>query len=201
MQRKHQFFVILLLVIIFILVLHPFASLSTNQPQHQQIERTQNDTSFLHSNTYLNSSLNTYRPEIKNEYNIRLNGLVSNSGIDFPHTLPKPTYSLQQVGILTRVNSTMPEKEPVILPLMARELTTRRGRWNYYSMNDKYHMIQLPVYLKQGNTKRTGTTRNCTDENGCEELFTGDIVSIEGYNEDFKVSIYERNNVMYSPVL
>ena len=92
----------------------------------------------------------------------------------------------RQVGILTRLNG----KEETILPLMGRPLFTRRDKWNFYTMNDKNNMIKLPITFKG---------RSCTDEYGCDNLYNGDTVFVEGYNDAFKVTAYDNQMLRYLP--
>tara|TARA_Y100001970_G_scaffold288120_1_gene414495 strand:- start:1413 stop:1988 length:576 start_codon:yes stop_codon:yes gene_type:complete len=91
----------------------------------------------------------------------------------------------RQVGILTRNNG-----GETILPLMGRPLQTNRDKHQFYTMNDKNHMIKLPI-SKNG--------RSCTGEYGCDDLFNGDTVYVEGYKDSFKVTMYESNVPRYIP--
>ena len=93
----------------------------------------------------------------------------------------------RQTGLLTRVSG-----KETMLPLMGRPLHTNRNKWQYYSMSDKNNSIKLPV-------SRNG--RSCTNEYGCDELFNGDTIYVEGYNDAFKVVIYETNEPRYIPYL
>ena len=93
----------------------------------------------------------------------------------------------RQVGILTRING--PE---TILPLMGRPTITNRDKWNFYCMSDKNQAIKLPV---------TNAGKSCTSEYGCDNLYNGDTVYVEGYNDAFKVTMYDNNTIRYIPVL
>jgi len=93
--------------------------------------------------------------------------------------------SYRQVGILTRSNG-----NETILPLMGRPLDNARGKWQFYTMSDKHMSVKLPV-SKNG--------RSCTGEYGCNDLYNGDNVYVEGYNDAFKVTIYENNTPAYIP--
>jgi hypothetical protein len=94
----------------------------------------------------------------------------------------------RQVGILTRING----KEETILPLMGRPLFTRRDKWNFYTLNDKNNMIKLPITVKG---------RSGTDEYGCDNLYNGDTIFVEGYNDAFKVTTYDNQVMRYLPSL
>lgn len=94
----------------------------------------------------------------------------------------------RQVGILTRLNG----NDETILPLMGRPLFARRDKWNFYTLNDKNNMIKLPVTVKG---------RSGTDENGCDNVYNGDTVYVEGYNGVFKVTAYDNQVMRYLPTL
>jgi len=102
-----------------------------------------------------------------------------------------PTQSVntnyRQIGILTRVNGT-----ETILPLLGRPLFTNRDKWNFYTMNDKNGMIKLPVRFKN---------KSCTSCQGCDNLYSGDTVYVEGYSDTFRVTIYDNNTLEYIPSL
>jgi hypothetical protein len=93
----------------------------------------------------------------------------------------------KQKGILTRLSG-----EETILPLMARPLYSNRQKWQYYTMSDKNNSVKLPV-VKNG--------KSCTNEYGCDEIFSGDNVYVEGYNDTFKATVYENNSAEYIPFL
>jgi hypothetical protein len=104
-----------------------------------------------------------------------------------------PTQSVdtnyRQVGILTRVKGK--EKE-TILPLMGRPLFTNRDKWNFYTMNDSNNAVKLPITFKG---------RSCTSEYGSDNLYSGDVVFVEGYNEAFKVTAYDNQVMRYIPFI
>lgn len=106
--------------------------------------------------------------------------------INIPTQSVDSTY--RQVGILTRTNGDGEN----ILPLMGRPLFTNRDKWNFYTMTDKNHMIKLPI---------THKGRSCTNEYGCDNMYNGDTVYVEGYNDAFKVTMYDNNTMRYIPYL
>jgi hypothetical protein len=92
----------------------------------------------------------------------------------------------RQIGILTPVSG----NEERILPLMGRPLFTRRDKWNFYTLNDKNNMIKLPVKVRG---------QSGTSEYGCDNVYNGDTVYVEGYKEAFKVTAYDNNVTRYLP--
>ena len=90
-----------------------------------------------------------------------------------------------QIGILTRNDDS-----ETILPLMGRPLHSNRNKWQYYTMSDKNNSVKLPV-SKNG--------RSATQEYGVDELFNSDTIYVDGYNDAFKVTIYDNNQPQYIP--
>lgn len=94
----------------------------------------------------------------------------------------------KQVGIAKNNNNTA----SIILPIMGKQLIASRNTWQYYAMSDQNNSIRLPMSFKG---------KNCMDEYGCDELTTGDTVYIEGYDDVFFVTIYERNQYSYNNII
>ena len=57
-------------------------------------------------------------------------------------------------------------------------------------MNDKNNMIKLPITFKN---------KSCTSEQGCDNLYDGDSIYVEGYKETFNVTMYDNNVIRYIP--
>jgi hypothetical protein len=93
----------------------------------------------------------------------------------------------KQIGILTRLSG-----EETILPLMGRPMYSNRQKWQFYTLSDKNNSVKLPI-SKNG--------KSCTGDYGCDELFSGDSVFVEGYNDAFKATIYENNTPEYIPYI
>ena len=123
---------------------------------------------------------------------LRDDRVFNNSNYDGPKVpINVPTQSLdtnyRQIGILTRVNG-----GEAILPLMGRPLFSNRDKWNFYTMNDKNAMIKLPITFKN---------KSCTSDQGCDNVYNGDTVYVEGYNDIFRVTVYDNNVMQYIPYL
>ena len=96
-----------------------------------------------------------------------------------------------QIGILTRTKD-MTDKE-MILPLMGRKLTIGLDKWQYYTVsNTGVVNTRLPIRF-QG--------RSCTSDQGCNYLNSGDMVYVEGYDDIFRVTIYENTQFQYIPYI
>ena len=133
-----------------------------------------------------NIFMNPFAPPLKNG-----NFFPSNSGD--PRGIPININtrgfdtSYRQVGILTRSGG--PE---MILPLMGKPLYSSRDKWNYYTMSNENNMVKLPITYKN---------KSCTNEYGCDSLYNGDMVYVEGYNDTFKVTVYDNQVMRYIPYL
>jgi len=97
--------------------------------------------------------------------------------------------SYRQIGILTPLNGSSKDN---ILPLMGRPLFTRRSLWQYYTISNQHNNVKLPVSVKG---------RSGLNENGVDEIYSGDTVYVEGYNDAFKVTKYENDTIKYLPFL
>ena len=138
--------------------------------------------SYSFSNIENDILLNPYSAPLMNQ-----NFLPSpNKGIPINIPTQSVDTSYRQVGILSRSNSEN------ILPLMGKPLFTNRDKWNYYSMSDKNNMIKIPINFKG---------KSATNEYGVDRLYNGDQVYVEGYNDAFKVTIYDNQQMQYIPYL
>ena len=89
----------------------------------------------------------------------------------------------RQVGLLTRNNGS-----ETMLPLFGRPLHNNRNKWQYYASKENNNMLKLPI-SKNG--------RSCMNEYGCDELYNGDTLYVEGYKDAFSATIYETNHMYY----
>lgn len=131
--------------------------------------------------------LNPYTPPLRDDryYNMGLSSLGAGMGGGIPINVATRSVNsaYRQVGILTRVNG--PE---TILSLMGRPLFPSQDKWQFYTMSDKNQSVKLPVTYKK---------RSCTSDQGCDNIYNGDTVYVEGYNDAFKATIYD-NAIQYS---
>lgn len=102
---------------------------------------------------------------------------IRTQGFDSPY---------RQVGILTSTNG-----QEQILALMGRPVLSNRDQWQYYTMSEKNN-IKLPVSVKG---------KSCMNEYGCDKIYDGDTVYIQGYNNVFRATIYDNDTLRYIPVV
>jgi hypothetical protein len=93
----------------------------------------------------------------------------------------------RQLGIMTATNT-----KGKIISLMGRPLFTNRDKWQYYTISDQNNNIKLPI-------SRNG--KSCTNEYGCDKLYNGDTVYIEGINEPYRITMYDNDTIKYLPFI
>lgn len=94
-------------------------------------------------------------------------------------------YSYKQMGILT--------SNDLILPLLGKPHINGRDKWNYYTISNTGSLnTKLPIRVRG---------KTCTNEYGCDEIFTGDAIYVEGYNRQFIATVYENNTYNYDPFI
>ena len=146
--------------------------------------------SWPYNNLPNDTLLNPYAPPLRDERYLipRINGVPPGAvPINIPTNVGAVDTQYRQLGILTSTNS-----KGKIIPLMGRPLFTNRDKWQYYTMSDQNNSVKLPV-------SRNG--RSCTNEYGCDRLFNGDTIYIEGLNEPYRVTMYDNDTIKYLPFL
>jgi len=93
----------------------------------------------------------------------------------------------RQMGIITPLNGTSKDN---ILPLMGRPLFTNRDKWQYYTISNQHNNVKLPISFKG---------RSALNDYGVDQIFDGDTIYVEGYNEPFRVTVYENDTIKYLP--
>jgi len=97
--------------------------------------------------------------------------------------------SYRQMGIITPLNGISKDN---ILPLMGRPLFTNRDKWQYYTISNQHNNVKLPISFKG---------RSALNDYGVDQIFNGDTVYVEGYDDAFKVTIYENDTIKYLPFI
>jgi hypothetical protein len=121
---------------------------------------------------------NPYAPPLRDD---RYHDAVIPIPINVRTQGPPVNVNYRQVGLLTRVNG-----KETMLPLMGRPLQKNRDKWQFYTMSDKNNSIKLPISFRK---------KSCTSEYGCDNIYNGDTVYVEGYKDAFRATIYD-NAVM-----
>ena len=206
-ENYSMFFLIICIVIIFYLIYSNFKGQNitvNNSPSEKiVIKDTQRENvggfgnwfgGFIPSWPYTNLPsdplLNPYAPPLRDEryfvpgFNNIPPGAIP---INVSTNIGAVDTTYRQLGILTPTNGASKDN---IIPLMGRPLFTNRDKWQYYSTSNQHNNVKLPV-------SRAG--KSCTNEYGCDKLYNGDTVYIEGVNEAYKVTTYDNDVIKYLP--
>jgi hypothetical protein len=73
-----------------------------------------------------------------------------------------------------------------------KSFSDQKNRDNLKIEYCKNNNIQLPV-------SRNG--KSCTNEYGCDKLYNGDTVYIEGINEPYRITMYDNDTIKYLPFI
>ena len=93
----------------------------------------------------------------------------------------------RQMGIIAPLNGSSKDN---ILSLMGRPLFTNRDKWQYYTISNQHNNVKLPISFKG---------RSALTDYGVDKIFDGDTVYVEGYNDAFRVTVYENDTIKYLP--
>ena len=145
---------------------------------------------FSFSNIENDVLMNPYEPPLRDNRIFSCGNAIQNQNIiGIPINVPTQSVNstYRQVGILTRIGA-----KETALPLMGRPLLINRDKWNFYTLSETNAMLKLPISHRG---------RQCMDEKGCDDLYTGDSVKVEGYHDMFKVTTYDNNTLQYIPYI
>ena len=197
-ENVTMFFLIIIILIIVYLIYISFIKRENKQKVVVNVEK-QNDPSYIinqqpnypYNNIPVNDVLmNPYVPPLRDERYLvpSLNYIPPGAvPINISTNIGAVDTNYRQVGILTPLNSSSKDS---ILPLMGRPLFTNRDKWQYYTISNQHNNVKLPI-SKSG--------RSCTNEYGCDKIYNGDTVYIEGVNDAYKVTIYDNDVIKYLP--
>jgi len=199
-------YIISIIVIVIIILLYVYGNFTqniivNNKPSEKIVIQKEENKGFnnwlpswLPSYPYTNLPndvlLNPYVPPLRDERYLMQPLTFAPTGvvpINVSTNVGAVNTNYRQMGFLTSLN----DKDKII-PLMGRPLYTNRDKWQYYTISDQRNSIKLPI-LRRG--------KSCTNEYGCDRLYTGENVYIEGLNKQFKVTLYENDTIQYLPFL
>ena len=200
-ENVTMFFLVIIIIIILYLIYISFIKRENKQKVVVNVEK-QNDPSYIisqqpnypYNNIPVNDVLmNPYVPPLRDERYFIPEVVPVRRGMVPINVSTNPgavDTNYRQMGILTPLQNN--SKKEKILPLMGRPLLVNRNKWQYYTMSDQNNSVKLPIIHKG---------RSCTNEYGCDQLYNGDRVFVEGYNQAFKITIYENDVIKYIPYL
>ena len=178
--------VIILLIIIGLIMYYKVSNFTPNNIviELKQDKSNQNNNEMNNQNNQNNENSENNENELLIEPSRKIN--IKTRGEE----------KFEQIGILSKKdvsnNTVLPgnNNKSVVIPLIGRKTYINSRRWNYYTATDKYHVVKIPIYVKN---------KNCLDDLGCDELYDGDIINIPEYNGDFIVKLYNINKLRYIP--
>jgi hypothetical protein len=71
---------------------------------------------------------------------------------------------------------------------MGRPLFVKRDKWQYYTISNQHNNVKLPIIFNK---------KNALNDYGIDQLYTGDVVYVEGYKQSFTATIYENDTTRY----
>lgn len=198
-ENYSMFFIITCILILIYLFITKQNIIVNNKPSEKIIvNEPQRENSgwwfpsWPYNNLPSDPLLNPYNPPLRDERYF-VTGFPSRSippgtvPINISTNIGAVDTSYRQLGILTPSNGTSKDN---IIPLMGRPLFTNRDKWQYYTTSNQHNNIKLPV-------SRAG--KSCTNEYGCDKLYTGDTIYVEGSNEVYRATLYDNDTIKYLP--
>lgn len=174
-------FVIILIIIFSIAYLYyksmPSQLIITEQDIKEKIPQQINVNNYT---DYASAYENPYIPPFRNDGYLTVPINVSTN-------VGAVSTNFRQLGILTPVSQTSKDN---ILPLMGRPLFTSRSKFQYYTVSNQNNQVKLPISVKG---------KSGLDEYGVDEVFDGDTVYVEGYEDVFKITKYDNGTMRYLP--
>lgn len=149
--------------------------------------------------TYAQPRTSQYPPPPERQYNTAPDwgGFTPPPGVPYvPIQVPTqgvPT-EFQQIGVLAAQGGSAMSATPnrTLIPLFGRKVATSRERYNYYARTDGINPLQVPVSFKN---------RNCDDDNGCDEISSGDTVGVPLLGQTYVATTYRYNIPRYIPIV
>lgn len=193
---------ILLFVFLILILLLFFTIRSLNATSYKRDTSDASDTSVKSivsstTNSFVYPSIDLARNDVFNDpYYPPLKDNVFTpffSGIPI-NIETRPTYNstFNQVGILTTgVDVASTDSGRLILPIFGRNLSTNRDKWQYYTLSNSGNISsKLPIRVKG---------KDGMKEYGVDEIYDGDSVFVQGYNDNFIATVYDTRIPSYIP--
>jgi hypothetical protein len=195
-----NFTILFIFIIIFFICYLAFKNMNTKSSS-TNIDIVQNPSnpgffswvqrpSYPYNNLDKDVLLNPYTPPYKDEryFVPELNYVPPGAvPVNLSTNINAVDTTYRQLGIITPLNGVSKDN---ILPLMGRPLFTRRSLWQYYTISNQHNNVKLPVSVRG---------KSGLNEYGVDEIYSGDTVYIEGYNDAFKVTMYDTDTIKYLP--
>jgi hypothetical protein len=196
-ENYSMFFIVVCVIIVTYLIYSTVIKQNivvNNSPSEKIVikETSRENGSWIPSWPYTNDPLlNPYSPPVRDEryFVPGFNGIPMGAvPINISTNIGAVDTQYRQLGIMTSTNT-----KGKIIPLMGRPLFTNRDKWQYYTMSSEGNSnMKLPI-------SRNG--KSCTNEYGCDKLYNGDTVYVEGINEPYRITTYDNDTIKYLPFI
>ena len=155
----------------------------------EKINNTDNKLNILNKTSFQNNleQERLYNPLLAPERSFPYS--LNKLGVPINIKTRGEVHNYQQVGALYQEGDDNAKK---IFPLYGKQTYPGSRRWLYYTGNDNYSSVKLPIDNKG---------RSCQDQNGCDELQNDEHIDVVGYNNKFKVNIYNLDKPRYIPYI
>jgi hypothetical protein len=123
---------------------------------------------------------------------------VSRLGLPINIETRGPSEDYQQIGMLYKETVSDDSSNPgnntdsAILPLYGKPTYRGSNKYLYYTASDKMNMVKIPL---------TYNNRDCSDDQGCEEINDGAQITVPSYNGQFKAKMYKFDKPRYIPYI
>ena len=111
---------------------------------------------------------------------------------EVPINIPTRGYAsgYQQIGYV--LSSKGKEADKLRMPLFGQQVYPGSQNWNYFTGTDEFPTVKLGISHKR---------RDCMDEYGCDEIYDGDRVHVDSFEQDFIAHIYRFDAPRYVPYI
>jgi len=126
---------------------------------------------------------------------------------EVPINIPTRGYAsgYQQIGYV--LSSKGKEADKLRMPLFGQQVYPGSQNWNYFTGTDEFHSLANGLGNSSGiefPTVKLGIShkrRDCMDEYGCDEIYDGDYVHVDSFEQDFIAHIYRFDAPRYVPYI
>ena len=135
-------------------------------------------------NIYLDDS--NYDPVLKKPYR-------KNNEMTWVNYLDqRPKFNIPTRGMPTNYESVgyLKDESGNLQKLVGRETYRGSNLWNYFTLNNDYNQIPIPLHLDN---------KDCTDERGCSEIYDNQSLNVDGSQKT--ATIYNKEAYRYIPTI
>ena len=193
-MKIHTYYKIIIILLCFIIlfILYKLFTLNANITKTKYIYIT-NTTPMNAPNHIQYGNGNIWPPDIvNNKYAAPLKDTHYTTSLhnnNIPTNIGYVNTSYRQLGVLTPMPNNINSKKELLI-LMGRPLYVNRNKWQYYAISDQRNSIKLPIVING---------RDALNEYGVNELYNLDVIYVKGYDNKYRIDMYEQDSSQYIP--